>query len=315
MQGTTTVTLKGSPILGSGVPDQSAAVENAPHAAVTPCSGGVPQLLLCVNRVDQHGGAVWSRPTDDLALGVCDKTWPGVFFRSIVCTHSEIVAGCCSLDRCRDANRVHVQLLLRHACIVERDKHEFNTQSFVLAEEFRVSEIVTDKESTLDPSQAKGDHRLSRTVVTQVTVLVVFSAAEHFVVPIHNLPPVIYDVEGIVRFVIPGESVVAAHDHPQAVLPGRSQDLAHGRIDPIPVSLPMRLNFDTKVSGEAGLGEMHEVGPFGLCHFELPQHGFKVPLRLLVNTELTGCQYKGSHSSKFLSHGRIYAITSQRRWL
>ena len=87
-------------------------------------------------------------------------------------------------------------------------------------EEFRIPEVVTDKKSTLDTSHNKGDQRLPGTVVTQITFLCVLSGAEHLVVSVHKFTVMVYDVERIVRLLLPSEPMIAAHNHPEAVLLG-----------------------------------------------------------------------------------------------
>ena len=102
-------------------------------------------------------------------------------------------------------------------------------------------------------------------------------------VSIHKLTTMAYDVEKVVRLVLPGKPVIAADDHPDPVLLRRRHDLMHGKSDAIPVNLAPRLYFDTEVSGQAGLGEVRKMCSFGLCQFDLADRRFKVPTDFSYN--------------------------------
>ena len=123
-------------------------------------------------------------------------------------------------------------------------------------------------------------------------------------VSIHKLTTMAYDVEKVVRLVLPGKPVIATDDHPDPVLLRRRHDLTHGKSDAIPVNLAPRLYFDTEVSGQAGLGKVHKMCTLGLCQLDLADRRFTVSIGPLVNAELTRSEYEAGHSSMPLVFGK-----------
>ena len=80
------------PVPGPFVFHRRPAVIDPSHATVPPVGGGVVQLFLRVDRVDQDGRPVRSRPAHDNALGIEDEASPGLAPGAIVGAHGEVVA-------------------------------------------------------------------------------------------------------------------------------------------------------------------------------------------------------------------------------
>jgi hypothetical protein len=106
------------------------------------------------------------------------------------------------------------------------------------------------------------------------------------VVAIDKLPPVVDDVEAVMRLVLASQSVRRPKDDPNSHLAGKLERLPCALLKQIPVQVVKRFDIGIGIPGESALRKMNNIRAMPLGPANLPRHVLIIGADIGANQKL-----------------------------
>ena len=213
-------------------------MEYATHCPISPRCSGVIEPFIRINGRDQDARRVQPQPAGDHPVRANEERWPtALFSRRVTAADPHVVVRRRRVHRgahrdfgeCRtvvdpvqpraDIVSHRLETARRHVASVVGVKHELDTPAFVFSVQLRITVVVADQGTASNSSDGEHAEMAPWAVVGEVTPLAgPVAGAEHLVVTVEEFAPVGNDVEAVVRFVPPRESMRRPKDDPEPQL-------------------------------------------------------------------------------------------------